>query len=67
MNTHEIIVIVLLLLIIAGIVINYNAGIKLGTNLIMLGLIGIIIGTLWNNYKKNKEAESNQQSNQPTQ
>ena len=54
----EVIVIILFLFIIAGIVINYNAGIRFGTNLISAGILGIIIITAYNNWKNKAAVET---------
>lgn len=39
----EIVIIVLFLMIVIGCCINYNAKLKIGTNLIVVGLVGVML------------------------
>ena len=53
--TSNLLIVVFVGMLIFGIVFNYNADIKLGTNLIMGGLIGIIAMSI---YKRNKDKDN---------
>ena len=49
----EIIVIVSIIMLIIGLVINYNIqALKTGTNLILLGIVGVLLVGLYDNYNK---------------
>ena len=54
----EYIVIICLLLILAGIVWNYNAGNIGGTNCIIAGIVGIGVASLFRNYDQSVENEN---------
>ena len=43
MNTEELVLIVTIVCLIFGIVVNYNQGATFGTNLIIIGLVGITV------------------------
>ena len=50
----EYIVIFSLILILAGIVLNYNAGLHTGTNCIVGGIVGICVASLFGETKTNQ-------------
>ena len=51
----EFIVIISIIVLMAGIIINYNIqALKLGTNMIIVGVMGILLVGLYNNFNNNK-------------